>query len=128
MPLWEGLSPAVLHSTLMQFKGGYRYPDLAPGLALLGLLVAFVVLLVAWFTGHPLSLVRAAALICGLLGTAIFASAFTPVGLTPPPGGLRARVRWFFKRQGGVTVEFTQWAFYIGLALLVLAVVLGALA
>ncbi len=113
----------------MQLQGGgYRYPGLAPALALAALLLAGAVLLGAWHAGCPLSVLHGAGLICGLLGTALLGSAFTPVGLVPPQGGLRARVRWFFERQGGVTVEFTQWAFYVGLLLLAVAIVLGAVA
>jgi hypothetical protein len=122
------ISAATGRGAMMQFNGGYRYPDLTVALALVALLLAWAVVLGARYTGSPMSPLRTASLACSLLGTALLGSAFTPVGLVPPQGGLRARVLWFFKRQGGVTVEFTQWAFYVGLLLLAVAVVLTAVA
>jgi phosphate/sulfate permease len=68
----------------MQFRGGYRYPDLTPALALAALLLAGAVLIGAWYAGCPMSVLQSAGLICGLLGTALLSSAFTPVGLVPP--------------------------------------------
>jgi hypothetical protein len=111
----------------VQFRGGYRYPDLAVPLTLVALLLGAAVLLGAWYFGRPRPLLQSAGLVCGLLGTAFLGAAFTPVGLVPPQGGFRSRVCWFFEQQDGVTVQFTQWAFYLGLLLLAAAVVVGAL-
>jgi hypothetical protein len=111
----------------MQFKGGYRYPDLASVLTVIAGLLLLTTTLAAWWLGRPLGLRALAALACGLFGVALLGAAFTPVGLLPPEGNLLNLVRWFFRQQAGVTVEFTQWAFYLGLILLAVAAVAGAL-
>lgn len=110
---------------LMQIDGGYRYPSnqILLFLSLISLAVTAVV-------GYLkcLSLLQDAELLFGLEGTSMLASAYSPVGLKPPQGGLWPRLKWFFETQKSMTVRFDQRMFYGGLICLFLAYVVGTYA
>jgi hypothetical protein len=98
----------------MQTSGGYRYP----GAAVCGILTAVAVvatLLITCIRCMPFG--AAMVLFLNLEGTVLLASAFTPVGLTPPQGALAQRVKWFFAQTRSVSVSFSQPMFYAGLLL-----------
>lgn len=67
----------------MQFEGGYRYPSNKILLALT--VVTLAVVSFIWW-GKGLSFLGGASLLLGLEGTALLASAYSPVGLVPPKG------------------------------------------
>lgn len=108
----------------MQLSGGYRYPGSA--LCFIFTIVAVGATLTA--SGiRSLSAGTALVLFLSLEGTVLLASAFSPTGLTPPPRGLIARMKWFFAQQAGVPVQFSQPLFCGGLLALFLSALLGAL-
>jgi len=109
----------------MQSSGGYRYPS---NWVLLFLsLGTFTVTAVVWYS-KCLSPIQGTALFLGLEGTSLLASAYSPVGLAPPQGGLWSRFKWFFETQNGTTVCFDQRMFYGGLICLFLSYIAGAYA
>ena len=74
-------------------------------------------------------LLGGASLLLGLEGTALLASAYSPVGLVPPQGSLFRVLLWIFTPQKGTSVSFNQPMFYGGLLCLFLsfiAMVLGS--
>lgn len=96
----------------MQFEGGYKYPSFFIWI-LLTLLVG-VITLILWQYKNLLPC-QILVLFLNLEGTVLLASAFTPVGLTPPDRSIIKKFMWFFKQQGGVPVSYNQLMFYGGL-------------
>lgn len=99
----------------MQFNGGYRYPStlICIFLSVLSLVAGALV----WHA-QELSFCKGISLLLILEGTVLWASAFTPEGLVPPPTGIVAKFRWFLKQQSGVPLAFNQPLFYVGILLL----------
>lgn len=109
----------------MQFEGGYRYPASAI-CAVLSLLAVGIVIIV-WFKAR-LPFGRGVATLLIVEGTILWASSFTPKGLLPPQGGLRARLVWFFKQQAGVTFAINQPMFYAGILSVIIGTIIGSCA
>ena len=109
----------------MQFEGGYRYPGnaICALASVLSLLAAGLV----WKL-KPLPSSQAVALALMMEGTVLWASSFTPKGLTPPPTGTRAKIAWFFRQQGGTALSFNQPMFYLGILCILVACIMSALA
>jgi hypothetical protein len=109
----------------MQFQGGYKYPsDRICAILTIGtlLITAFV-----WWV-RCLSLPAGISLLLGLEGTALLASAYTPVGLTPPNEKFFAQLLWIMKEQKGTPVSFNQPMFFGGLLCLFLSYIFTAFA
>ena len=102
----------------MQFQGGYKYPH--SFICILLTLLAGIITLVLLYYKNP-SLCQVLTLFLNLEGTVLLASAFTPVGLTPPERGVIKKISWFLKQQGGVPVLYNQLMFYGGLFCLFMA-------
>jgi len=96
----------------MQFESGYQYPS-GRIFSLLAVL-SVVITLGVWYFQNK-STLEIFSLFVGLEGTALLASAFTPVGLTPPAEQWYKQVCWFLKLQKGVSVQFNQSMFYGGI-------------
>ena len=109
----------------MQFQGGYEYPS-GRICALLSVGAVLITGLVWW--AKSLVLFAGVALFLGLEGTALIASAYTPVGLTPPNGNVFKQLLWIVKPQKGTSVSFNQPMFFGGLLCLFLSYVSTALA
>jgi hypothetical protein len=107
----------------MQFRGGYSYPSAKVCLAF-SVLAILATGIVAWQKSP--GWLKLAGLFLSLEGTVLLASAFTPTGLTTPPGGAGGRIRWFFAQEDGVPLKFSQPLFYLGLLGLFLGTLLGA--
>jgi hypothetical protein len=109
----------------MQFEGGYKYPSgrICALLTIGAVLIASTV----WWV-KCLSLPAGIALLLGLEGTVLIASAYTPVGLTPPSGKIFRQFLWIMKQQNGTPVSFNQPMFFSGLLCLFLSYILSALA
>ena len=108
----------------MQSAGGYRYPGTVV-LLVLSVAALIVSLATSWKFGlSPLATFR---FWCELQGVATAASAFTPVGLVPPPHGVFRKVRWFLSPQYGTSVQFNQPLFYLGVVLVLAGIVLGTI-
>ncbi|MDP2605533.1 MAG: hypothetical protein Q8S00_23575 [Deltaproteobacteria bacterium] len=71
---------------------------------------------------------RAVGLLLSVEGTVLWASALTPVGMTPPPGGFLGLFRWLFAGQGGVTFAINQPIFYVGVLLAIAGTVVSSVA
>jgi hypothetical protein len=110
---------------MLQFAGGPGYPT-AVIMLILAVLAAVGLYIVHTYS-HP-SVVALVALALGMLGGILMVSAFTPVGLVPPQGGFRDRLRWFFIPQQGTSVQLNQPMLYIGLVLVFAAQVLSLVA
>lgn len=106
----------------MQSEGGYKYPSSL--ICTLLTLLAGIITLVLWYYKNP-SLCKVLTLFLNLEGTVLLASAFTPVGLTPPERSVIKKVCWFLKQQGGVAVSYNQLMFYLGLFCLFMANVIS---
>jgi hypothetical protein len=104
----------------MQTEGGYNYPSdqILIGLSALSVIVTAIM----WYA-VCLSLLKVAALFMALEGTALLASAYTPVGLVPPQGNLWQKCRWFFLPQNGTTVTFDPRMYFGGLLCLFISFV-----
>lgn len=109
----------------MQFQGGYQYPS-GRICALLSGGAVLIAALVWWV--KSLTLPGGIALFLGLEGTALIASAYTPVGLTPPNGSFFKQLLWIVKPQKGTSVSFNQPMFFGGLLCLFLSYVSAAFA
>ena len=109
----------------MQFQGGYKYPSGRICILLTGgtILIAATV----WWI-KCLSLPAGIALLLGLEGTVLIASAYTPVGLTPPDSTILKQLLWIMKQQNGTTVSFNQPMLFGGLLCLFLSYILTAFA
>lgn len=109
----------------MQIQGGYRYP----GSAVCALLSvgAMGAVTVVWVKA-PLPLWRGLATLLVVEGTVLWASSLTPIGLLPPPSGLRPRLGWFFGQQGGVAFTLNQPMFYSGVVLAIIGTIVGSCA
>ncbi len=118
-------SPTELTKVItMQFGGGYKYPSLFFCILITSL--AGIITLGLW-SYKNLNPSQVLALFLNLEGTVLLASAFTPVGLTPPNRGIIKKLGWFLKQQGGVPVSYNQVMFYGGLLCLFMANVISAL-
>jgi hypothetical protein len=108
---------------MMQFQGGYKYPSgrICTLLTVGAILIAATV----WWV-KCLSLPAGIALLLGLEGTVLIASAYTPVGLTPPSGSTFMQFLWIVKQQNGTPVSFNQPMFFGGLLCLFLSYILTA--
>ena len=102
----------------MQSEGVYRYPN--GWICLLLSLLAVVSTASVWLW-KSLCFTEVLSLFLSLEGTVLLASAFSPIGLTPPQGNLFKKIHWFFKQQGGVPVSYNQPMFYGGLLFLFVA-------
>jgi hypothetical protein len=109
----------------MQVAGGYRYPS---NWILLILSVLSITATAVIWRVQCLSPIRGTALLLGLEGTALLASAYCPVGLVPPQGSAWARFKWFLTAQKGTTVSFDPLMFFGGLLCLFLSFIISALA
>ncbi len=109
----------------MQVQGGYRYP--VARVCTILLLPGFVVvtILCVWAC---LPLLRALGVLLSVEGTVLWASSFTPKGLTPPPRALREFFRWFFVQQGGVAFAINQPMFYAGVLLTIVGTIVSSVA
>ena len=107
----------------MQVEGGYRYPG---GTICVAASIASLVAAGCVWHFKPLSIRQGIALVLMMEGTVLWASSFTPKGLTPPPPGMAAKVKWFFRQQDGTTLSFNQPMFYIGILSILVACVVGA--
>lgn len=98
----------------MIIKGGRRYPgsEFTALFLFLEGIALFVLRMRYNASGQEI-----VALAAGMTGTILMAGAFTPVGLLPPQGSTSRRVRWFFRAQGGTSVELSQPLLYLGLLL-----------
>ena len=108
----------------MQFPGGYQYPG-GRICALLTTGAVLIAVLVWWV--KSLSVLVGVALFLGLEGTALIASSYTPVGLSPPSGNFVKQFLWAIKPQKGTSVSFNQPMFFGGLFCLWLSYVTTAL-
>jgi hypothetical protein len=54
-------------------------------------------------------------LLFNLEGTALIASSLSPVGLVPPPKGLKDKMVWFIKHTKGVPLSYNLIMLYGGL-------------
>lgn len=109
----------------MQFEGGYTYPS---GRILILLSIGAIVITALVWCAKLLTLTNGASLFLGLEGTALLASSYTPVGLTPPNGNFFQELIWILKQQKGTSVTFNQPMFYGGLLCLFLSYIAAALA
>lgn len=110
----------------MQFEGGYRYPAAKVCTILLLLGLAAVTIVWAKVGLPPL---RAGGVLLSVEGTVLWASSFTPKGLTPPSSGrLRELLHWFFAQQSGVTFALNQPMFYAGILLVIAGTVVSSVA
>jgi hypothetical protein len=107
----------------MQFQGGYKYPS-GRICALLTVGSVLIAALVWWI--RCLSLPAGVALLLGIEGTVLLASAYTPIGLTPPSGNFFSQLLWIMKQQNGMPVSFNQPMFFGGLLCLFLSYILNA--
>jgi hypothetical protein len=109
----------------MQFDGGYRYPavTVCAALSCLGMGAVAIIWSVA-----TLPILRGIATLLLVEGTVLWASSFTPKGLAPPPSGIRGRLRWFFRQQGGVTFAINQPMFYLGILLVIVGTIVSSCA
>lgn len=107
----------------MQFQGGYRYSS---GWICTVLSILAIVGTVTASYRKSLALCQILTLFLNLEGTVLLASAFSPVGLTPPQGGPLSMVKWFLAQQGGVPMSYNQPMFYGGLLCLFVAQILSA--
>jgi hypothetical protein len=109
----------------MQFEGGYKYPSNA-----ICLVSSIIVLLASGYLWYAmsLSLQKVLVLVLGAEGTILWASAFTPKSLGPPPDGIMRKVNWFFKEQGGTALSFNQPMFYFGILFVLAACFIAILA
>ncbi|KFO68276.1 hypothetical protein ER57_05225 [Smithella sp. SCADC] len=105
----------------MQFGKG---KSLLPAFIFSGLIALSVVLIVNYF--HPLNGRKFLALLSGLYGTVLLASAFSPQGEVPPQGNIWQRIAWFFIPQGALAVHFNRPAYHIALLLIFISFVLSA--
>jgi hypothetical protein len=105
----------------LQFEGGYRYPSTAI-FRVLTLIAVLCALIVGIAKG--LTILEGVAVLLSLEGTVLVASAFTPVGLTPPQGSLTDRFGWFLRLQGGTQVKLSQPMLYGGLLSLFIGMLL----
>jgi len=108
----------------MQFGGGYHYPS-----GLIFTVFSILAVIITALVWHWASLAAAEGfiLLLSLEGTILLASAFSPVGLHPPPKGLINRARWFLTQQAGVPVSYNSLMFYSGLLCLCVVFILTAL-
>jgi hypothetical protein len=103
----------------MQVNGGYRYPS--GRVAGLLSIISVLIVLVSW-RAMGLSFNKTLSLFLALEGAVLLANALTPVGFTPPPGGVLKRVKWFLREGGrGVPVKYNRIMFYGGLICLLFA-------
>jgi len=102
----------------MQVSGGYRYPS---GKVLFGAVLAGGLgMAILWWYKRPTAGVLLV-LGLGILGSIFMACAFTAVGLLPPQGNVLRRIEWFLKPQFGTTVQLNQPLLYVGLVLVLAA-------
>lgn len=107
----------------MQFQGGYRYPGGTVCLVLsLGAIGAAAVV---WVRA-PLTFWHGLGTLLAAEGTVLWASSLTPIGLTPPPAGLAARLKWFFDQQGGVPFGLNQPMFFAGVVIAIVGTIMGS--
>ncbi len=109
----------------MQVGGGYRYPG--GSICTILMVAGFVTVTILWAMSC-LAAGRAIAVVLNVEGPVLWASSFTPKGLTPPPPSLVGLARWFFAQQGGVTFAINQPMFYTGILLVIAGTVVGAVA
>ncbi len=110
---------------MVQFRGGYKYPS---GRICILLTVGTILIATMVWWIKCLSLPAGIALLLGLEGTVLIASAYTPVGLTPPDGNIFKQLLWILKQQNGTPVSFNQPMFFGGLLCLFLSYILTAFA
>lgn len=108
----------------MQFEGGYRYPS--SFICIFLTFFASIITIGLWYYKN-LSICQMLVLFLNLEGTVLVASAFIPVGLTPPDKGTIKKLGWFLKQQSGVPVSYNQPMFYGGLLYLFIANAISAL-
>jgi hypothetical protein len=104
----------------MQFSGGYLGPRVHIPLSL----VAAITTGLVW-VWKCLTIVEALILFFGLEGPVLLACAFSPIGEVPPQGNLFEKLRWFFRQQDGVPVQYNKPKFYGGLLCLFIASILA---
>lgn len=109
----------------MQFEGGYRYPA-GTIWGVLSVVGVVAVLLVCAINKVPVW--RALGALLTVEGTVLWASSFTPKGLSPPPPRFWLRVTWFFKQESGVTFSLNQPMFYSGILLVIAGTILSSCA
>lgn len=109
----------------MQFKGGYKYPS-SRICILLTIGTVLISFLVWWM--RCLTFAQGISLLFGLEGTVLIASAFTPVGLTPPNGTFFSQLIRLLKQQKGTSVSFNQPMFFGGLLCLFISFIAAAFA
>jgi hypothetical protein len=105
----------------MQFGSGKTF---LPTFIISALIAAVVSFLVCLF--RPLTYQQVSALFSGLYGTALLASAFSPHGLVPPQGSWLRKIQWFFTPQGATPLYYNRPAYYIGLLLLAVSLIINA--
>ena len=105
----------------MQNKGGYKYP--ATKIALVFGVISLVAGILVWVI-KGLPCLKGLSLLLSLEGTVLWASALTPVGLLPPQGTLIQKFCWFFKQQGGTTLQLNQPIFYFGILMVLSAILI----
>ncbi len=76
---------------------------------------------------HTLEYLKPLALFFGLFGTILLASAFSPNGQVPPQGSFCSRIRWFFKPQGAMPLNYNRPAYHIALISLAISFIIGAM-
>jgi len=109
---------------MVQFQGGYRYPSGWVSVVLSLIATGATVLIWNYKSLYPLQTLT---LFLNLEGIVLLASAFSPIGLTPPQGSAVKRTQWFFSPQGGVPVGYSQPMFYFGLLFVSIAIILNAI-
>lgn len=96
----------------MQFNGGYRYPSnkIIIVLSIIVLIIAFY-----FYSYKCFSLLKMLSLLFNLEGTVLIASSLSPVGLAPPPKGIKDKMVWFIKNTKGVPLSYNLIMLYGGL-------------
>jgi len=108
----------------MQFLGGWKYPTNA---ILVFLSMTSILMVLAMSVIKQTGVMEGSVLFLNLEGTAFLASAFTPVGLSPPAGqGMFSLIKHILSSQNtGTSVSFCPWMFYLGFGLLFAATALN---
>lgn len=107
----------------MLFSGGYRYPSKSIFLVLSLLAAGVTVVLLILRDLSPLQAIQ---IFASLEGTVMVASSLSPVGLQPPPKGLRGLVKWLFENRFGAPMSYYQPLLYGGLLVLFAGIVVSA--